>query len=58
MMIDLQERVREALREREPSQERRSAILRKIAHDREAWEALSLGGDAAWEYVAGRYLHG
>jgi precorrin-2 dehydrogenase/sirohydrochlorin ferrochelatase len=58
MMIDLQERVREALRAREPSQERRSAILRQIAHDREVWEALALGGDAAWAYVTERYLHG
>lgn len=58
MMIDLQERVRGALRAGEPSQERRSAILREIARDQEVWEALSRGGDAAWELVAGRYLHG
>jgi precorrin-2 dehydrogenase/sirohydrochlorin ferrochelatase len=57
-MIDLQVRVREALREREPSQERRSAILADILGDRDAWAALSQGGEAAWEYVEGRYLHG
>jgi hypothetical protein len=58
MMIDLQERVRRSLRAGEPSRERRSAILREILHDREVWEALSRGVDAAWECVAGRYLHG
>ena len=58
LMIDLQGRAREALKAREPSQERRSAILWEIIHDQAAWEALSRGGDAAWEYVEGRYLHG
>jgi precorrin-2 dehydrogenase/sirohydrochlorin ferrochelatase len=58
MMIDLQARVRKALRATEPSQKRRSAILWEILHDREAWEALSHGVDTAWEYVGGRYLHG
>lgn len=58
MMIDLQDRARRALRGIEPSQERRSAILREILSDRAAWEALSRGGDAAWEYVGRRYLHG
>ncbi len=57
-MIDLQERAREALKGSEPSQERRSAILREILEDRAAWDALPRGGDAAWEYVSGRYLHG
>jgi precorrin-2 dehydrogenase/sirohydrochlorin ferrochelatase len=58
LMIDLQGRAREALKASEPSQERRSAILWEIIHDPAAWEALSRGGDAAWEYVDGRYLHG
>jgi precorrin-2 dehydrogenase/sirohydrochlorin ferrochelatase len=58
MMIDLQERVREALKAAEPSQKRRSAVLREILHDRKAWEALSRGPDAVWEYVGRRYLHG
>jgi precorrin-2 dehydrogenase/sirohydrochlorin ferrochelatase len=58
MMIDLQERAREALQKREPSQERRSAILWEIIRDPATWEALSRGGEAAWEYVEGRYIHG
>ncbi len=58
LMIDLQERAREALKEREPSQERRSALLWEIISDPDAWEALSGGVDAAWAYVEGRYFHG
>ena len=58
LMIDLQGRTREVLKAREPSQERRSAILWEIIHDEAAWKALSQGGEAAWEYVTGRYLHG
>lgn len=58
MMIDLQARAREALKVTEPSQGKRSGILWDIAHDREVWKALSRGGDAAWEYVERRYLHG
>jgi precorrin-2 dehydrogenase len=58
LMIDLQGRAREALKANESSQERRSAILWEIIHDRAAWEALSRGGDVAWEYVEKRYLHG
>jgi precorrin-2 dehydrogenase/sirohydrochlorin ferrochelatase len=57
-MIDLQEKTREALRACEPSQERRSAILREVIRDEKAWEALSRGGEVAWEYVGRRYLHG
>ena len=57
-MIELQERAREALRGTEPSQERRSAILRGILDDRAAWEILSRDRDSAWEYVQRRYLHG
>jgi precorrin-2 dehydrogenase/sirohydrochlorin ferrochelatase len=58
LMIDLQARAREALRAREPSRARRSAILWEIIRDGGAWEALSRGSDAAWEYVGRRYLHG
>jgi len=57
-MIDLQARVREALRAGEPSQERRAAVLWEIVGDEAAWKALGKGRDAAWEYVEGRYLHG
>lgn len=58
LMIDLQARARDVLRARVPSQEKRSGILREIIQDEAAWEALSRGGEAAWEYLEGRYLHG
>jgi precorrin-2 dehydrogenase/sirohydrochlorin ferrochelatase len=58
MMIDLQGRARDVLKAKEPSQEKRSAILWEIIRDRAAWEALSQGEGAAWEYVERRYLHG
>jgi precorrin-2 dehydrogenase/sirohydrochlorin ferrochelatase len=57
-MIELQDRAREALKGREPSQERRAAILWEILNDRAAWEILSRDRDSAWEYVRRRYLHG
>ena len=57
-MIDIQDRAREALKGVEPSQERRSEILREILEDRAAWEILSRDRDSAWEYVRRRYLHG
>jgi precorrin-2 dehydrogenase/sirohydrochlorin ferrochelatase len=58
LMIDLQGRAREALKAGEPSQEKRSAILWEIIHDEAVWKALPQGGDAAWEFVEKRYLHG
>ncbi|HXW98405.1 MAG TPA: bifunctional precorrin-2 dehydrogenase/sirohydrochlorin ferrochelatase [Methanomicrobiales archaeon] len=58
LMIELQARAREALKDTEPDQEKRSATLWAILHDPAAWEAVSRGEAAAWEYVRGRYLHG
>ncbi|MDD1668493.1 MAG: bifunctional precorrin-2 dehydrogenase/sirohydrochlorin ferrochelatase [Methanomicrobiales archaeon] len=58
LMIDLQARAREALKAGEPSQEKRSAILREILQDKAAWKALPGGEDVAWRYVERRYLHG
>ncbi|HUK37860.1 MAG TPA: bifunctional precorrin-2 dehydrogenase/sirohydrochlorin ferrochelatase [Methanomicrobiales archaeon] len=58
LMIDLQARAREALKDTEPDQEKRSATLWAILHDGAAWEAVSRGEAAAWEYIRGRYLHG
>jgi precorrin-2 dehydrogenase/sirohydrochlorin ferrochelatase len=58
LMIDLQGRAREVLKAREPSRERRAAILWEIVGDKAAWKALDQGVDAAMEYVERRYLHG
>jgi precorrin-2 dehydrogenase/sirohydrochlorin ferrochelatase len=57
-MIGLQERLRAALREKVPSQEERQRIIRAVIHDRDIWEALAKGPEAAWELVKGRYLNG
>jgi precorrin-2 dehydrogenase/sirohydrochlorin ferrochelatase len=57
LMIGLQTRLREALREREPDQGRRTAILWDVLEDRTVWEALLTDPGAAWDDVRRRYLH-
>jgi precorrin-2 dehydrogenase/sirohydrochlorin ferrochelatase len=57
-MIVLQKRLREELKEKEPDQAKRNAILRNVLEDHTVWEALFSDNDAAWEYVEQRYLHG
>jgi precorrin-2 dehydrogenase/sirohydrochlorin ferrochelatase len=57
-MIALQKRLRERLRETEPSQERRQEILRSVLADRDMWEALRAGPQKAWAEAEVRYLHG
>src|SRR5208337_2606707 len=56
-MIELQARLREALREREPDQARRTAILWDVLEDHTVWEALLDDPDQAWDDVRRRYLH-
>ncbi|MDI6719424.1 MAG: bifunctional precorrin-2 dehydrogenase/sirohydrochlorin ferrochelatase [Methanomicrobiales archaeon] len=56
-MIRLQEDLRRELRRVEPSRTRRSEVLWEVLRDREVWEAISRGHDAAWRVVRGRYLH-
>jgi precorrin-2 dehydrogenase/sirohydrochlorin ferrochelatase len=57
-MIDLQQRLRGRLREYEPDQERRSAILRNVVSDPAVWSLLARDPALAWEDVQSRYLHG
>jgi len=56
-MIGLQVRLREALREREPDQARRTAILWDVLEDHAVWKALLDDPGQAWDDVRRRYLH-
>ena len=55
-MIDLQERLRTFLREREPAIQKRRAVLSSVLHDQEVWAALAEGEETAWSMVERRYL--
>jgi len=57
-MIVLQNRLRKELKENEPDQARRNAILRNVLEDHSIWEALLTDSEAAWRDVERRYLHG
>lgn len=56
-MIDLQGRLREALRESEPDHARRTAVLWNVLEDHAVWETLLTDPDLAWDDVQRRYLH-
>jgi precorrin-2 dehydrogenase/sirohydrochlorin ferrochelatase len=56
-MIDLQARLREALKASEPDQARRTAILWDVLEDHTVWEALLTDPVTAWDEVRRRYLH-
>ena len=56
-MIDLQARLREALKVSEPDQARRTAILWDVLEDHTVWEALLTDPGTAWDEVRRRYLH-
>jgi len=57
-MIDLQQRLRELLKETEPDQEERSAILRNVLADPVVWELVEQDPGRAFEDVMARYVHG
>ena len=57
-MIALQERLRGVLKEREPDQAKRNAVLRNVLNDHAVWEQLFSDREAAWKDVERRYLHG
>jgi hypothetical protein len=49
-MLELQARLRILLKEREPDQRRRAALLRRCLEDEALWEALERGErEAAWK---------
>jgi precorrin-2 dehydrogenase/sirohydrochlorin ferrochelatase len=56
-MIVLQERLRKKLRNLEPDQSRRNAVLREVLDDASIWEHLESDPDTAWALVSRRYLH-
>ncbi|MCX6683650.1 MAG: bifunctional precorrin-2 dehydrogenase/sirohydrochlorin ferrochelatase [Methanoregula sp.] len=56
-MVALQHELREQLKHIEPSQSRRTAILREVLSDHELWETLKKDPALAREKVNKRYLH-
>ncbi|HTY15552.1 MAG TPA: bifunctional precorrin-2 dehydrogenase/sirohydrochlorin ferrochelatase [Methanoregulaceae archaeon] len=56
-MIELQGRLRETLKQREPDQSRRSRILRDVILDQDVWRAIAISPEAGWKMVEMRYLH-
>lgn len=57
-MIALQERLRRVLKENEPDQAKRNAVLRNVLNDHAVWDQLFSNQEAAWKDVERRYLHG
>jgi precorrin-2 dehydrogenase/sirohydrochlorin ferrochelatase len=55
-MISLQGKIRKDIRNTEPSQEKRRELLHRVLEDREVWDLLPKGEDAAWRLVEERYL--
>jgi precorrin-2 dehydrogenase/sirohydrochlorin ferrochelatase len=55
-MIDLQEKLRTALKETIRTQEERSIILAEVMSNPMVWEALKESPSAAWNLVKKRYL--
>jgi precorrin-2 dehydrogenase/sirohydrochlorin ferrochelatase len=56
-MIALQSELREQLKHHEPSQARRTAILREVLSDKELWEMLKKDPSLARKQAKKRYLH-
>jgi len=56
-MIALQEQLRKRLKKTEPSQTRRSEILKEVLEDHDVWGALSRSRKEAEQVVSRRYLH-
>jgi precorrin-2 dehydrogenase/sirohydrochlorin ferrochelatase len=57
-MVVLQSRLREELKQKEPDQEKRTVIMRKVLEDNSIWKLLTTSPDKAWDTVSARYLHG
>lgn len=55
-MVALQSRLRDALKEMEPEQEKRSAIITRVLHDPAIWAALEAGRGDVWDDILARYL--
>ena len=48
-MVDLMEKVRQALKDSVPDQRRRETVLRALTEDREVWRSLSFGTETAFQ---------
>ena len=57
-MIALQSELRDQLKQHEPSQARRTAILRKVLNDKELWEIVKKIRHWRAKLAKKRYLHG
>ena len=57
-MIELQNRLRSELKEKEPDQEKRNEVLKNVLGDHTVWQQLLTDREAAWKAVEQRYLHG
>jgi precorrin-2 dehydrogenase len=57
-MIVLQHRLREEMKQREPDQAKRNAVLRRVLDDTAVWKVIRTDPDKAWDTVSARYLHG
>jgi precorrin-2 dehydrogenase/sirohydrochlorin ferrochelatase len=57
-MIALQSELRDQLKHHEPSQARRTAILREVLNDKELWEIVKKDPSLARKLTKKRYMHG
>lgn len=55
-MIEVQNKLRTALKVKIPDQEKRGRILQEVLDDECIWKALEDGTRPAWEIIEGRYL--
>jgi hypothetical protein len=46
------------LKQREPDQARRTAVLHNVLDDMRVWKLLKTDPGEAWENLSARYLHG
>jgi hypothetical protein len=57
-MIALQSRLRDVLKEMEPEQEKRSAILTRVLQDPAVWAAIEAKKPGVWDDILARYVRG
>lgn len=55
-MIALQSRLRDVLKEMEPEQEKRSAILTRVLQDPAVWAAIEAKKPGVWDDILARYV--
>ena len=55
-MVVLQSRLRNLLKEMEPDQEKRSAIITRVLHDPAVWAALEDQNPGVWDDILARYM--